>query len=378
MNWFYLSYFTIYSAMNLVVFLRLRPLLPPFCGRWAAVLFFIVLVVMAQVFARLAERAGHHALAWSWAALGYWWMGFCSLCFMTALLTWLIQGGLALARAWTPLEAPAASPRLFAGLALAVALALTAFGAWEAATPRVERLELATDKLPSGRESLVVVQVSDVHLSILTRKTRLAALTELIAVQKPDLIVSTGDMIDGTLFEQQDLAGSWAALDPPLGKYAVTGNHEFYVGADNALEYLARCGFTVLRGQCARPGGLLNLAGADDPTFPGARQQEAKALDERDPGLYTILLKHRPAADPDSLGRFDLQLSGHTHRGQIFPFNFVTGAVYPMQEGLHRLSGGSNLYTSRGSGTWGPPLRLGAPSEVTVIEIRRGTARPAN
>jgi predicted MPP superfamily phosphohydrolase len=371
MSWFYFSYFTIYSAMNLVVFLRLRPLLPTFRGRWAAVLAFIALVVMAQVFARMAERAGHHPLAWSWAALGYWWMGFCSLCFMTALLSWLLQGGLALARAWTPLDVPAASPRLFAGLALAAALGLTAFGAWEAGHPQIERLALTTDKLPPGRDRLVIVQVSDVHLSILTRQVRLAALTALVAAQKPDLVVSTGDMIDGTLFEHEDLAGSWSALNPPLGKYAITGNHEFYVGVDNAMEYLARCGFTVLRGQTARPGGLLNLAGVDDPTFPGFREQEARALDDRDSSLYTILLKHRPSVEPSSLGRFDLQLSGHTHRGQIFPFNYVTGAVYPMQEGLYRLPSGSSLYTSRGSGTWGPPLRIGSPPEVTVVEIKR-------
>jgi predicted MPP superfamily phosphohydrolase len=295
------------------------------------------------------------------------------LCFLTALLSWLLQGGLAGLRAWTPLGLPVAPPRLFAGLALAAALGLTAFGAWEAAHPRIERLVMQTDKLPPGRDRLVVVQVSDVHLSILTRQVRLAALTELVAAQQPDLVVSTGDMVDGTLFEQEDLAGSWAALRPPLGMYAVTGNHEFYVGVDNALAYLARCGFTVLRGQCPQPGGQLNLAGADDPTFPGSREQEVRALDGRDPSLYTILLKHRPAVEPSSLGRFDLQLSGHTHRGQIFPFNYVTGAVYPMQEGLYRLASGSSLYTSRGSGTWGPPLRIGAPPEVTVIEITRSS-----
>lgn len=89
------------------------------------------------------------------------------------------------------------------------------------------------------------------------------------------------------------------------------------------------------------------------------------------PGLFTLLLKHRPTAEADSLGRFDLQLSGHTHRGQIFPFNYVTGAIYPMQEGLYRLAGGSARYTSRGTGTWGPPMRIAAPPEVTIIHLTR-------
>jgi len=141
------------------------------------------------------------------------------------------------------------------------------------------------------------------------------------------------------------------------------------VGVQNARTYLDRYGFTVLYGQYLRSGGLINLA--------EARKQEARGLDERDSGLYTMSFKHRPTEETVSLGRFEFQLSGHTHRGHIFPFNYVTGAVYPMQDGLYHLEDGSSpLYISRGSGTWGSPLRIGAPPEVTVIELRRGLARP--
>ncbi len=88
-------------------------------------------------------------------------------------------------------------------------------------------------------------------------------------------------------------------------------------------------------------------------------------------GIFTLVLKHRPTVEAASLGRFDLQLSGHTHRGQVYPFNYVTGAIYPMQEGLYHLAAGSALYTSRGTGTWGPPMRIAAPPEVTIIELVR-------
>ncbi len=371
MSWFYLSFFAIYSAMHAALYLRLRPLLPAFRGRWAVALLFAALMVLAPFFARLSEREGHHALAWTWAVVAYWWMGLCALGFLNALLSWLVQGGLTLLKAWTPLAVPDLGPRFFAAAVLTLTLALTAFGAWEAGSPRLERLAMTTDKLPAGRERVVVALVSDVHLSIMTTQRRLRALVELVAAQHPDLVVSSGDMIDGTLFQQDDLAALWAALKPPLGKFAVTGNHEFYIGLDTALAYLDRCGFTVLRGQAVSPGGVLALAGVDDPAFPGARAEEARALDAVSPGLYTILLKHRPSVEAASLGRLDLQLSGHTHGGQVFPFNYVTGAVYPMQEGLYRLGKGTSLYTSRGSGTWGPPLRIGSPPEVTVIEIKR-------
>jgi predicted MPP superfamily phosphohydrolase len=165
----------------------------------------------------------------------------------------------------------------------------------------------------------------------------------------------------------------FAAINPPLGKFAVTGNHEFYAGLKESLAFLKDAGFTVLRGQAVTTGPI-RVAGVD---FPAERYidqpsyiDEQAALDMGDDeGLFTILLKHHPLIEESSLGRFQLQLSGHTHKGQIFPFNYPVRFRYRYIAGLYDLGQGSSVYTSRGTGTWGPPLRLFAPAEVTIFTI---------
>jgi hypothetical protein len=157
-------------------------------------------------------------------------------------------------------------------------------------------------------------------------------------------------------------------IRPRLGKYAVTGNHEFYAGLAQALETIERSGFRVLRGEGVTLDGVVNIVGVDDPTG-GNTIDEASLLGSIQNGIFTLYLKHRPEVLEESCGLFDLQLSGHAHRGQIFPFRFLTGMVYPMQNGLYDLASGSKLYTSRGSGTWGPPIRVLSPPEITIIEL---------
>ena len=147
----------------------------------------------------------------------------------------------------------------------------------------------------------------------------------------------------------------------------MVGNHEVYAGRDNSLEYLRSAGFRVLTNELVEINGL-RIAGVPDPAW-GDRQDEALVLGTADPGDTTLFLKHRPWVEAAALGRFTLQLSGHAHRGQLFPFNLLTGLAYPMQDGLYRLEQGSWLYTSRGTGSWGPPMRLFSPPEITLIEL---------
>jgi predicted MPP superfamily phosphohydrolase len=194
-----------------------------------------------------------------------------------------------------------------------------------------------------------------------------------VAGLQPDLIVATGDIVDAEIDHLDGLSQRFASLQPPLGKYAVTGNHEFYAGIKPALDFLGRSGFAVLRGTAVSPRPGLVLAGVDDPVAGGGDEIALLPLAPRD---FTVLLKHRPLLAAGSLGRFDLQLSGHAHRGQIFPFNLLTGLTFPMQDGLYRLGGESWLYTSRGTGTWGPPMRLFSPPEITLFEIVGTGAAP--
>jgi predicted MPP superfamily phosphohydrolase len=155
----------------------------------------------------------------------------------------------------------------------------------------------------------------------------------------------------------------------------VTGNHEFIAGIDKSLAFTRDCGFDTLRGEARDVGDFLTIAGVDDPAGQGFRLRgqengEGKLLSSLSRQRFILFLKHRPTVEENTLGFFDLQLSGHSHHGQIFPFNWIVRLYFPIGSGLHDM-GNSRVYVSRGSGTWGPPIRFLAPPEVTVIDLVR-------
>ncbi|MBE0505034.1 MAG: metallophosphoesterase, partial [Desulfuromonadales bacterium] len=266
--------------------------------------------------------------------------------------------------ALAPLNAPAS-----ASAVLGLTLLLGAYALYEASAIRIETVTLRSAALPPELNSLRIVQLSDLHLGLIHREGTLRTVATKIRQLQPDLLVATGDMVDARLDHLEDLVALTAALTPPLGKYAVTGNHEVYAGMKGALDFLRQGGFTVLRNQrvVIQPG--LSIVGVDDPAT-GQAQAEEGLLPDKEEG-FTLLLKHRPLVNASTLGRFDLQLSGHAHRGQIFPFNLLTRLQYPQQDGLYSLSPGAWLYASRGTGTWGPPMRLFSPPEITLFIIER-------
>ena len=153
----------------------------------------------------------------------------------------------------------------------------------------------------------------------------------------------------------------------------MTGNHELYAGLDQAISFTERAGFRVLQNEGSTAGGLINVVGVDDPAILRVTHSwlapEKTLLSKVSSDKFTLLLKHRPAVDQESLGLFDLQLSGHVHKGQIFPFNLLTYLFYPVRTGFALYPQNSALYVSRGTGTWGPPIRFLAPPEITVIEL---------
>ena len=155
----------------------------------------------------------------------------------------------------------------------------------------------------------------------------------------------------------------------------MTGNHEYYAGIDQALDFTRKAGFTVLRGQATETAGI-TIAGVDDSTAAdirgGHEVDERQLLGPLPDSKFTLFLKHRPVVEKGSAGLFDLQLSGHIHKGQIFPFYLITRLFYPVKTGLSHLQGKATLYVSRGTGTWGPPVRVLAPPEITVIDLVHG------
>jgi len=296
----------------------------------------------------------------AWIVFG--WMGFAFM-FFSAGLVLDLYGGLA---RLTHLPRPDAA-QAYVGLTLFVT-ALWIMGFHSAWNPRIERLTIQSDKIPAQADGLRIVQISDVHLGVLIGRQRLVSLLTEIDALKPDILVSTGDLVDAQAHYLDGLSSVFAAYTPRYGKFAVTGNHESYVGLEHSLAFHERSGFRLLRGGSVDVAGI-TLAGVDDPAVIGGSIGEAKFLNDISPGRMVILLKHQPRIDPDA--RFDLQLSGHTHNGQIFPFIFLVKWVYPMIQGRYPLDNGGQLYVSRGTGTWGPPIRVFAAPEITLIELKR-------
>jgi predicted MPP superfamily phosphohydrolase len=196
---------------------------------------------------------------------------------------------------------------------------------------------------------------------------------------QPDILVSTGDLVDGQIDDLGGLAELLNEIHPRFGKFAVTGNHEFYAGLDQALRFTEMAGFTVLRGKAQDVAGFMTIVGVDDPTaryFGSDRAaSEPRLLVGVSRERLVLFLKHRPVVSKEALELVDVQLSGHTHNGQIFPFTYASKAFFPHNDGLVSLPGNFYLYVSRGSGTWGPPIRFLAPPEVTIITLVHADSR---
>ena len=325
--------------------------------------------------ARRLERRGHTHFARFFAWVGYTWAGLVLLFVLARFGTDLLMASAA-ALGWSAPHGLVRSLPLIATGILTTALAIYSF--IERSRVRVEYIGIPTTKTMGALPLLRVAQISDVHIGSMNGQSRIQTVVRRLQEISPDVVVSTGDLIDSRAGLAVPVTGLLAAVQPPLGKFAVIGNHECYAGLDSSLSFMERAGFTVLRNQVISLRGI-RLVGMDDPAAGRAAQlasRESQLLRGLSDDVFTILLKHRPDLVPGSQARFDLQLSGHTHKGQMFPFGFLTRLYYPAHAGLFRLAQASYLYVSRGTGAWGPPFRLLAPPEITVFTIGPGCSDP--
>ncbi len=372
---FFLTFFLLYGGMHVYFFRKLTRAFHPEGTRKVLMVSALALLFLTSPIIRVTERVGLEVVAAIFAWTGYLWMGFLFLFFVTSLL--LDIGKLLLRTAGRignrDLSASLPSARwAFAGpLLIATALSLYAF--YEAEHVVVERMAIRSSKISEQVGKVRIAQISDVHVGILIGKRQMQSLLEKIRKESPDILVSTGDLVDGQLDGLEDVAGQFKGLQPRFGKFAITGNHEFYAGIEQAVDFTKSAGFAVLRGEGMTIAGVINIVGVDDDTgrdFDTYRPAREKELLAKLPRRYfTLLLKHKPFIDKEAVEFFDLQLSGHTHRGQIFPFSLITRFFFPLHAGYFRFLNASHLYVSRGTGTWGPPMRLLSPPEVTIIDL---------
>jgi predicted MPP superfamily phosphohydrolase len=268
--------------------------------------------------------------------------------------------------------------RLFAGGAALLGIGTSAAGLASALGPvEVKRVRVAIDRLTRAASGTRIVQLTDVHVGPTIGKGFIEDIVARVNTLRPDVVAITGDLVDGSVGELAEHVAPLAKLEAKHGVYFVTGNHEYYSGADEWIAHLATLGVRVLRNERVRIGGGegFDLAGIDDHSAQGRGHGSdlAKALDGREPDRACVLLAHQPRGIDlaDKLG-VDLQLSGHTHGGQIFPWNLAVRLQQPFVAGLHKLAR-AQIYVSQGTGYWGPPMRVGTAAEITEIELVAGS-----
>ncbi|MEH6435600.1 metallophosphoesterase [Massilia sp. DD77] len=341
-------------------------------GGIAAVLALVLLTVLVPVglmSASLRRRRWSELVAWA----GLLSMGFFSSLLVTTLLRDLVLLGL--------LAAGALGPELRHGSALAVPLVaatVTLVGFVNARrVARVVKVDVPIARLPAELDGYTIAQISDIHVGPTIKRAFLNAVVNKVNALRADAIAITGDLVDGSVQRLALHTQPLARLAAPDGVFFVTGNHEYYSGAEEWIAEVRRLGVTVLLNQHVvrrRGGAALMIAGVADYTahhFNPAHRSDPRAAAAGAPQDVDVrvLLAHQPRSALDAAAAgFDLQLSGHTHGGQFFPWNLFVPLQQPFVAGLKRVRD-MWVYTSRGTGYWGPPKRFGAPSEITLVRL---------
>ena len=375
MRLFILFFFLVYGLFHVYAFFRARAALTLSFRTNIFIAIFMLIMVLAPFIINFSERHGFEFFARMMSYIGYIWMGvlflFASSSLLFEIYRLVIYLAALISRKNLSTMVPSAGFSFFIPLLLSIAV--STYGFFEARNIRTEQVTIRTSKLPDNISRFKIVQISDVHLGLIVREDRLKGIIDRVKAANPDILVSTGDLVDGQINKLEGLEELLKGINPRYGKFAITGNHEFYAGIDQALDFTRKAGFKLLRGESVHVGDIMNIAGVDDPagkTFNRFNKVSEKTLlSELNNGRFILFLKHRPFVDNASQGLFDLQLSGHTHKGQIFPFSLITRMFFPHQSGIFNLFNNSTLYVSRGTGTWGPPIRFMSPPEVTVIEL---------
>ncbi|GAA2241767.1 membrane protein [Streptomyces ruber] len=286
-------------------------------------------------------------------------------------------GGAGTAAGTTAGPAPAGpSRRLFVSRVVGGAAAVAALGTVGYGTygvvggPKVKRVTVPLAKLPRAAHGFRIAVVSDIHLGPLLGRGFAQRVVDTVNSTQADLIAVVGDLVDGTVAELGPAAAPLAQLRARHGAYFVTGNHEYFSGAEPWVDEVRRLGLHPLE-NARTELPFFDLAGVNDIAGEeeGQGPDYAKALGDRDTSRAAVLLAHQPVMIHDAVEHgVDLQLSGHTHGGQLWPGPYLAALANPTVAGLERY-GDTQLYVSRGAGAWGPPVRVGAPSDITVVEL---------
>jgi uncharacterized protein len=381
----------LYGYIGIRVIVPLRYGLAAKLGLVCLLILFLLLPPLS-IFLRVHEIENRFAEFISWS--GYLTMGYITLTFTLLVMkdTGLVTFGLArfvhsifkkISSKNEPLSEnldPEKRAFLINSLNMAVlgtSGALTLYGFFQARNiPQIKNIPVYFPRLPKSLEGFRIVQITDVHVGPTLKRNFVEGIVNQISLLNPDAIVLTGDLVDGNVEYLRHDTYPLSELYAPYGRYFVTGNHEYYSGVRQWLEEIDRLGFTLLINEhqiIEKEGSKILMAGVTDYRMgryiPGQESSPQKAATGSPPCDLKILLAHQPASIFEaSTAGFDFQISGHTHGGQYFPANIVFEPFHPYISGLH-MHDNTRIYVSSGTGYWGPPLRLGVPSEITLFTL---------
>lgn len=368
-NLFYILALSVFALMHWTTYrLFLRKLVDS--KNFQRVLAFFVFANFLGVIVYFVGRYGEGIpkILYFWASLS---IGLSFVLFMVALVHQFLF--------WITLVDKKRREALQKGLNLASGALACGYAGWGLIEGGLEaKVEKVSIRLDGLRKSFSAVQISDLHIGGLIGEGEIKAIVAKIATLRPDVVFLTGDIIDTKVSQAEKALEELGKLEVPLGVYYVLGNHEFFHGVHEVVEKVKSLGFHILQNQSVvlqKDGEkLVNLVGVNDlfgRRFGALEPDLSKALEMREGGLPSILLAHQPkfSREVKEGDGIDLILSGHTHGGQIFPFGIFVRLDQPYLAGLYQHSQNTQIYVNRGSGFWGPPMRVGSRAEITYFEF---------
>lgn len=360
------------SSVHAYLWVKLRHLFSNSSGRMALLAFLVIMLGLLLLRSRELYAKLPDFVPW----MAYTWLGFAIIAFGCFVAYDGLRIPLAIARFVSGKNLlPFFSPRTFTPVVLIIAVLISVYSMFEARNVNVKHVSINTDKHIGEVKQLRIVAVSDLHIGETIDAGDVAKWAELIKAEKPDILVVLGDIIDTDMSMRDAEAEILRGISTTYGTYAVMGNHEVYSGLENSREFIQRAGMILLE-NAADVSGPINIVGVNDPyvaSFEGRRKPDVPALlFGLEQGRFTLLLKHQPIFQNGEAGLFDLQISGHTHGGQIWPGRLIVRKIFGFEQGLSLVPGGggrSSLYLLNGTGYWGPPMRLLARPEITVFDL---------
>jgi hypothetical protein len=374
---FFSVFFTFYGILNSYIFWRGWQALPDSPDFHLPYSILFLVLSLAFLAGRFLER-----VTLSWVSRAMVWIGSYWLAAMVYLYIALLSIDLLrLINGILPFiprvvyQNPDLSGVILGSIIVAIVLALLIFGHWNARTIQIRTLDITIPKNGRPLREFNVVVVSDIHLGTIIGKGRLSAIVDKINALNPDIVLLPGDVVDEDLGPviRQNLGETLRSIRSKYGVIAITGNHEYIGGVEDAYKYLTEHGITVLRDSYTRVGDSLYVVGREDlsrKSFAGeTRMPLQQLMADVDRSWPIILMDHQPfRLNEAAENGVDLQLSGHTHHGQLWPFHFITRKMYEVSWG-YRKKGETHYYVSCGVGTWGPPVRIGNEPEIVNIKL---------